>query len=433
MNADELRMDRRRFLGGAAGLAGAAALASWAPRALSKPGGPNAPIVFKETLVAQHFSVRDATTRVPSTSASPVMGYLGGPNFPEDPTDLGPLVPLPGGYQEVFNFLGECGYGGFEFFQLSPERGSNPGGANPSVAQIRGVAGLGRHQVRRHPPGRPRHVQRRDRPARPRPAQTQVANADTLGHRMIGTAGDPSGANTHRRLADRVRQLQQASASCCWTTTGSRRTCIPSRTTGSSSPIRRSRSPSARTGSTSSWRTRTRGTCSSSPTSSTCTTPVGASRTSTARCGTRSPTCRRTGSGSSAGTSRTRSAPPSRSAPPGNPCEQTKIRPGFPLNGGMDVIYSTEGHLGNGAASAAQPGYRADDLRLRPRRHGAVGVARPGPAGVGLPARVHGDHGQPREGLQVPHRGVRLGSRPAPPTRAVRCVTPRSAPSCCSG
>src|SRR5829696_8369527 len=111
-------MDRRRFLGAAAGVAGTAALASWGPRALSKPGGPNAPIVFKDTLAVQHFSVRDATGRVPSTSATPIMGYLGGPTFPDDPTDLGPLVPLPGGYQEVFAFLGSCGYSGFEFFQL---------------------------------------------------------------------------------------------------------------------------------------------------------------------------------------------------------------------------------------------------------------------------------------------------------------------------
>src|SRR3954451_22367560 len=107
-------MDRRRFLGGAAGVAGAAALASWGPRALSKPGGPNAPIIFKESLIAQHFSVRDATTRVPSTSANAVMGYLGGPTFPEDPTDLGPLVKLPGSYQEVFEFLASVGYGGLD-------------------------------------------------------------------------------------------------------------------------------------------------------------------------------------------------------------------------------------------------------------------------------------------------------------------------------
>ena len=64
-------------------------------------------------------------------------------------------------------------------------------------------------------------------------------------------------------------------------------------------------------------------------------------------------------------------------APPGNPLDQTKIRPGFPINGGVDVIYSTEGHLGNGSAPAAQAGIAACRLRLRPRRHGAVG-ARPG-------------------------------------------------------
>src|SRR3954454_13160269 len=103
-------MDRRRFLGAAAGVAGAAALASWGPRALSKPGGPNAPIVFKETLSAQHFSIRDAITRVPSTNAAAVKGYLGGPTFPDDPTDLGPLVNLPGGYLETFQFLADSGY-----------------------------------------------------------------------------------------------------------------------------------------------------------------------------------------------------------------------------------------------------------------------------------------------------------------------------------
>jgi hypothetical protein len=44
-------------------------------------------------------------------------------------------------------------------------------------------------------------------------------------------------------------------------------------------------------------------------------------------------------------------------APPGNPFTQTAPRPGFPLAGGIDAIYSTEGHLGNGAAAAAQAGY----------------------------------------------------------------------------
>ena len=77
------------------------------------------------------------------------MGYLGGPNFPEDPTDLGPLVPLPGGYQAVFQFLAECGYGGFEFFQYTQNAG-NPGGAQPEQRADPPVAGLRRPEVGRH-------------------------------------------------------------------------------------------------------------------------------------------------------------------------------------------------------------------------------------------------------------------------------------------
>src|SRR3954451_13076457 len=113
---EEVRIDRRKFLGAAAGVAGAAALGTWSPWAQSRPNGPNGPIVTRQTLGIQHFSVRDATGRVPSTDPNAVKGYLGGPNFPEDPTDLGPLVPLPGGFQEVFAYLGSVGITGFEFY-----------------------------------------------------------------------------------------------------------------------------------------------------------------------------------------------------------------------------------------------------------------------------------------------------------------------------
>ena len=50
-------------------------------------------------------------------------------------------------------------------------------------------------------------------------------------------------------------------------------------------------------------------------------------------------------------------------APPGNPFTQTMTRAGFPLNNGVDAIYSTEGHIGKGypadpgaTAPAAKPG-----------------------------------------------------------------------------
>jgi hypothetical protein len=126
------------------------------------------------------------------------MGYLGGPNFPQDPTDLGPLVPLPGGYQEVFQFLGECGYGGFEFFQLS-QNAENAGGANPGTAAIRGwLDAAGIKSVGTHQGGLGMFTQG----ATPgtgtinATGQTRLAEAATLGHTMIGTAGDPSSANT---------------------------------------------------------------------------------------------------------------------------------------------------------------------------------------------------------------------------------------------
>ena len=63
-------------------------------------------------------------------------------------------------------------------------------------------------------------------------------------------------------------------------------------------------------------------------------------------------------------------------AAPGNPFEQTKVRPGFPLTGGVDVIYSLEGHLANGAQAAAQPGITPRGYGYRPGRDRALG-ARP--------------------------------------------------------
>ena len=66
------------------------------------------------------FTQRDVPGRVgiaasAARGVAPTMGFLGGPNFPEDPTDLGPLVPLPGGWQELFEFLADAGFKQIEF------------------------------------------------------------------------------------------------------------------------------------------------------------------------------------------------------------------------------------------------------------------------------------------------------------------------------
>src|SRR6478752_5957375 len=75
------------------------------------------PTVLQHLLGVQHFSVRDATARLGIASSTrlgvaPTMGRLGGPNYPADPNDLGPLVPLPGGYAEVFEYLASVGIAG---------------------------------------------------------------------------------------------------------------------------------------------------------------------------------------------------------------------------------------------------------------------------------------------------------------------------------
>ena len=122
------------------------------------------------------------------------MGYLGGPNFPEDPTDLGPLVPLPGGFQEVFEFLAGLGFRGFEFFQFT--QNVNELGRQPTHAEIRsyldaaGLTSTGTHTgglgVMYDPVTGGLSAN----------GQLQIQIAQTLGHTMIGTAGDPSGRAT---------------------------------------------------------------------------------------------------------------------------------------------------------------------------------------------------------------------------------------------
>jgi len=145
---------RRQFIGASAGVAAAASLGG-ATRTFGVPGNGGAKTIPPGLLGVQQFSVRDATARLSIASSkrlglAPAMGYLGGPNYPADPSDLGPLVPLPGGYAEVFEFLSGAGVRGFEFFQSTQD--VRELGRQPTADEIRGyldAAGLkatGTHQ-----------------------------------------------------------------------------------------------------------------------------------------------------------------------------------------------------------------------------------------------------------------------------------------------
>jgi sugar phosphate isomerase/epimerase len=197
---EDVRIDRRKFLGAAAGVAGVAALGTWSPWAQSRPNGPNGPIVTRETLGIQHFSVRDATTRVPSTDPNAIKGYLGGPTFPEDPTDLGPLVPLPGGFQEVFAYLGGVGITGFEFYDFAqnqfPVGDIRRAPSNKTIRKFLDDAGM--KSFGTHTGG----VNYSNPTAGNLAGRHEIQLARDLGHHMIGTATDALGGGAFTNTRD---------------------------------------------------------------------------------------------------------------------------------------------------------------------------------------------------------------------------------------
>jgi hypothetical protein len=144
------KLSRREFIGASAGVAVAASLGG---AGVTLGGGR--PTIPPGLLGVQQFSVRDATGRLSIASSNrlgvtPAMGFLGGPDYPDDPTDLGPLVPLPGGFAEVFEYLASVSVRGFEFFQST--QNVNELGRQPTAAEIRqylddaGLKAVGTHQ-----------------------------------------------------------------------------------------------------------------------------------------------------------------------------------------------------------------------------------------------------------------------------------------------
>ena len=181
----EHRWSRRRFLG-AAGVAGAAAVVPLAP-ALGYGGGGGdddydthghgGRVVPRGKLGVQQWSLRDSIMRLDKS----VSGYLGGRNFPENPADLGPLVPLPGGFRAVFAYLASVGYNGFEFFSFN--QGANGPITNEQIRQALRQTGL--VAAGTHTGGLASMID-------PAYRQAQIDMARVLGYRMIGTAGNPA-------------------------------------------------------------------------------------------------------------------------------------------------------------------------------------------------------------------------------------------------
>ena len=129
------KLSRRQLLGaGIGGAAAVATLSSFGPAAAfaapaASPGAGR--LIPGEKVGTITFTQRDVPGRLGISTGSPTMGYLGGANFPADPTDLGPLVPLPGGWKELLAYLAGVGFEQIEFAGYG-QNAANPGGAAPN-------------------------------------------------------------------------------------------------------------------------------------------------------------------------------------------------------------------------------------------------------------------------------------------------------------
>jgi sugar phosphate isomerase/epimerase len=171
------RIERRTFIGAAVGAAGATALGPWGPDLSLGQTRASEQIVPKNRLGLQQFAIRDSITRLNNS----LTGHLGGPNFPADASDIGPAVTLPGGFAAVFERLAAVGYRGFEFFSFS--QGANGPITSEQIRAALDAAGL--KAAGTHTGG----LQAMLFPAN---LQAQIDLAGILGYRMVGTAGNPA-------------------------------------------------------------------------------------------------------------------------------------------------------------------------------------------------------------------------------------------------
>ncbi|HET6547606.1 MAG TPA: TIM barrel protein, partial [Solirubrobacter sp.] len=203
---------RRRFIGAGAGIVGAAALGA-TPAAAHGGGhggwgdddddhddhghghGHGHDLIPRDRIGLQQWSIRDAIVRLDGS----VTGYLGGRRFPYDATDLGPLMPLPGGFASVFRYLASVGYRGFEFFSF--DQGDNGPITDQEIRRALDRAGM--VAAGTHTGGLQSMVDETYR-------QQQIERARVLGYRMIGTAGDPAGRDTEGTLAAWQEYARQA-------------------------------------------------------------------------------------------------------------------------------------------------------------------------------------------------------------------------------
>jgi sugar phosphate isomerase/epimerase len=164
------------------------------------------------------FTQRDVPGRLGIAASNamgvpPTMGRLGGPEFPANRDDLGPLVPLPGGWRELFEFLANLGYQQIEFAGYG-QNANNPGGTagyNPTpegraayldyARRLRGLLdefdleAIGNHGFIPNTWPGPNSPGGGMSDADALRYQTELEFAAILGMPFMGTGNDPTSAN----------------------------------------------------------------------------------------------------------------------------------------------------------------------------------------------------------------------------------------------
>jgi sugar phosphate isomerase/epimerase len=207
------RFSRRLLLKSGAGAAAAATLATLGPTVAL--GAGRAKLIPEDKVGTITFTQRDVPGRLAIASGGTTMGFVGGPNYPADPTDLGPLVPLPGGWKELFEFLASVGITQVEFAGYG-QNAANPGGTAgyPSdgnaagraayldyAGRIRGflddsgLEAIGNHGFIPNTWFGPNSPGGTMSPADELRYETELEFASILGTPYMGTGNDPTSAN----------------------------------------------------------------------------------------------------------------------------------------------------------------------------------------------------------------------------------------------
>ena len=123
------KLSRRRLLQAGAASAAAAALIPIGSSSIlaAKPEEKGGRLIPAGKVGTITFTQRDVPNRLAIAAGSTTTAYLGGPTSRKDPTDLGPLVPMPGGWAEMFAFFNRVGIHQVEFAGYG-QNALNPGG-----------------------------------------------------------------------------------------------------------------------------------------------------------------------------------------------------------------------------------------------------------------------------------------------------------------